>query len=138
MINKLHIKNYKILKDNQFELSNLNIFTGLNGMGKSSLIQTLLLLRQSYLQNNFLEKEGLLLKHEDNYVDIGRAKDAFSIDAETSENIFFGIDWENDLNASFYFDYIRESDTSSEQDKVKERGALRKSSLTTFPDDIFW
>lgn len=47
MITNLHIKNFKSLKDVDLELRNLNILTGLNGSGKSSAIQALLLLRQS-------------------------------------------------------------------------------------------
>jgi len=47
MIKKIYIKNFKALKTVDIELSNINIFTGLNGMGKSTMIQALLLLRQS-------------------------------------------------------------------------------------------
>lgn len=47
MIRKLKIKNFKILQEVDIELKELNLLTGLNGSGKSSLIQSLLLLRQS-------------------------------------------------------------------------------------------
>lgn len=47
MINNLHIKNFKSLKEVDLELRNLNLLTGLNSSGKSSVIQVLLLLRQS-------------------------------------------------------------------------------------------
>ncbi|MCP4107379.1 MAG: AAA family ATPase [Desulfobacteraceae bacterium] len=40
----MNIKNFKSLKDVSINIRPLNIFTGLNGMGKSSFIQTLLLL----------------------------------------------------------------------------------------------
>ncbi|MFN0201207.1 MAG: AAA family ATPase [Bacteroidia bacterium] len=48
MISHIHIKNFKSLKDVSIEMSNLNLLTGINGVGKSSLIQVLLLLHQSY------------------------------------------------------------------------------------------
>jgi predicted ATPase len=47
MICNLFIKNFKSLKTVYLKLSNLNLLTGLNGSGKSSVIQALLLLRQS-------------------------------------------------------------------------------------------
>lgn len=47
MITKIEINGYKSLVSTSIELKNLNIFAGANGAGKSSIIQTLLLLRQS-------------------------------------------------------------------------------------------
>lgn len=47
MIKHLKIKNFKALKDASFDLAGVNLLAGLNGMGKSSLIQILLLLRNS-------------------------------------------------------------------------------------------
>ena len=48
MINKIEIKNFKSLKDISIRPTNLNLLVGLNSMGKSSIIQSLLLLKQSY------------------------------------------------------------------------------------------
>jgi len=76
MINHLTLKNFKIHKEADLPLANLNILTGLNGTGKSSVIQSLLLLRQSYLNNNALAK-GLLLNGD--LINIGTGKDAFHI-----------------------------------------------------------
>ncbi|MCC5944082.1 MAG: AAA family ATPase [Bernardetiaceae bacterium] len=47
MLQNLKIRNFKALRSVDVELANLNLLTGLNGSGKSSLIQVLLLLRQS-------------------------------------------------------------------------------------------
>ncbi|RKZ37516.1 MAG: hypothetical protein DRQ49_16085 [Gammaproteobacteria bacterium] len=54
MIKRIKVKNFKALKLAELEFSHLNLFAGLNGMGKSSFLQVLLLLRQSYLQNLLL------------------------------------------------------------------------------------
>lgn len=60
MINHIHIKNFKSLKDVSMEMSNLNLLTGINGVGKSSLIEVLLLLRQSYnLRENTISQLDL-------------------------------------------------------------------------------
>jgi predicted ATPase len=62
MIKNLKVDNFKSLRSIDLELRNLNLLTGLNGSGKSSLIQVLLLLRQSkeevsgdYLDNLYLK-----------------------------------------------------------------------------------
>lgn len=47
MITKLYIKNFKSLKEVDLEMRHLNLLAGMNSSGKSSLIQSLLLLRQS-------------------------------------------------------------------------------------------
>ncbi|OFX44239.1 MAG: hypothetical protein A2046_07715 [Bacteroidetes bacterium GWA2_30_7] len=60
MITNLQITNFKSLANISLPLKNLNILTGINGMGKSTLIQTLLLLRQSYVPN--LIGRGINLK----------------------------------------------------------------------------
>ncbi|EAC1969875.1 ATP-binding protein, partial [Campylobacter jejuni] len=41
MIHKLHIKNFKLIKDNSFDFKPLTIITGTNSCGKSSILQTL-------------------------------------------------------------------------------------------------
>lgn len=48
MINNLTIENFKCFENLSVELSNLNVFAGINSMGKSSVIQAILLLRQAY------------------------------------------------------------------------------------------
>ena len=59
MIRYLQIENFKSLRKNKFSLENLNLFFGMNGMGKSSVIQALLLLRQSFWMNYQKPLEGI-------------------------------------------------------------------------------
>ncbi|WP_290235115.1 DUF3696 domain-containing protein [Bacteroides acidifaciens] len=47
MITKLIIKNFKSHLNSEIEVRNLTVLTGINGCGKTSLIQALLLLRQT-------------------------------------------------------------------------------------------
>lgn len=61
MITQLHISNFKSHKDTRIDLGNLTVLTGVNGCGKTSIIQSLLLLRQSYLKNRLTQ--GLDLNH---------------------------------------------------------------------------
>ena len=59
MITKLQLNNFKCFENFSMDLKNVNVFTGINGMGKSTVIQSLLLLVQSYYQDK--ENKGLIL-----------------------------------------------------------------------------
>lgn len=59
MIRKLEIRNFKSHLNTQVELGDLTVLTGMNSAGKSSLVQTLLLLRQTYQKGRL--REGLVL-----------------------------------------------------------------------------
>ena len=74
MIRWLRLMNFKAFENQRFEFRPLTLLSGLNSTGKSSVIQSLLLLRQSY-QNELLEEIGLALNDE--LVKIGNAQDAF-------------------------------------------------------------
>lgn len=101
MLQSLAIKNFKVLKEFEFQLSNLTLLSGLNSMGKSSLIQVLLLIRQSH-QQKVLNKDGLLLSG--NYLNIGNGKDALCIDAE-EDTIAFGMEWDDHKFLNLHFNY---------------------------------
>ena len=47
MITRVQVSNFKAFRDQQFDLAPLTLLAGLNGSGKSSLLQSLLILRQS-------------------------------------------------------------------------------------------
>lgn len=105
MLNLLSLKNFKSIKEEDFDLRKLNIFTGFNGMGKSSVIQSLLLLRQSH-DKHMLPNEGLSLVGE--YVKIGIGKDLLYMNAE-EEVVKIEAFWDKS-NLEFYFRYNETSD----------------------------
>ncbi|MBC7408075.1 MAG: DUF3696 domain-containing protein [Arcicella sp.] len=73
MIQAIELINFKSIKKNYFPLRNLNILLGLNGQGKSSFIQSILLLRQS----DKLAQGELKLNGGDNgLTNIGNTRDA--------------------------------------------------------------
>lgn len=91
MITELCLENFKCFETLSLPLSNVNIFSGINGMGKSTILQSLLLLRQSYLRDHLTH--GLYLNEK--YVELGNAQDvlyekakndAIKIGYATSEN----------------------------------------------------
>lgn len=51
MIKRYEIYNFKNHANTKLELGNLTILTGINGMGKSSVLQSMLILRESFMRN---------------------------------------------------------------------------------------
>jgi len=85
MIRQLYIKNFKPLKEIDLEIRHLNLLAGLNGSGKSSLLQTLLLLRQS----PEIGKGELKLNNPSNTLfDAGVAKDVYYQHGMDKEIVF--------------------------------------------------
>ena len=85
MIHSLRLQNFKPFEDQTINFKPLTLLSGLNGMGKSSVLQSLLLLRQSY-QQRLLQRKYLALNG--NLVNIGTAKDALFEGAKKEEIIF--------------------------------------------------
>ena len=71
MINNLKLRDFKIHANIEIQLGNITMLTGQNGMGKSSIIQSLLLLRQSC--NSQTGLAGVNLKGD--LTDLGGAND---------------------------------------------------------------
>lgn len=88
MITRLTIENFKAFQYAELNLTELNLLTGINGVGKSSVIQALLLLRQSD------NTGGLSLKGP--LIDIGLGRDALNTQAD-SEEIMLGLSFGNDF-----------------------------------------
>lgn len=107
MIKSLSIKNFKSIKEQDFNLANLTLLAGLNGMGKSSVLQLLLLLRQSFLQQ-FLNDTGLVLKSK-NLIDLGTGKDVFNQNAASDEALSVRIKTSDNL--TFFWDFKYQPDT---------------------------
>ena len=105
MLERIHLQNFKSIKDEPFDLEYLTLFSGFNGMGKSSTLQSLLLLRQSH-EAHLLPNKGISLSGE--YVRIGTGKDLLFSD---SNDDFIGIEliW-GDSYLNLKFEYIESSD----------------------------
>ncbi|MDY0375086.1 MAG: DUF3696 domain-containing protein [Desulfobacterium sp.] len=128
MINFIRIQRFKSLSDAQFPLAALNLFSGLNGMGKSTLIQSLLLLRQSHEKNTLLNK-GLLLKGD--YVSLGTGKDVLAENAE-KETIEFTLTWTGEEPTHFTFCYESKSDLQPvDSASTKRVGKIIEKNLFT-------
>ncbi len=101
MISSLHLINFKTLENQFLKFRPLTLLSGINSTGKSSVLQSLLLLRQSYHQE-LLPKTGLALNGE--LVHIGTAQDAF---CERAKNNYIGFElvWKDGSKGRWNFNY---------------------------------
>lgn len=110
MIKKVELINFKSHKNTVLNLENLTVLCGQNGTGKSSFIQSLLLLRQSNLKNR-LDK---VLDLNDPLCYLGKAQDVFYQFAEKgkfedkikimiSDSLLKNYSWEFDVKGDATF-----------------------------------
>lgn len=126
MITYFEISNFKAHSDTKVQLGNLTLLCGGNGVGKSSFIQALLVLRQSYLKNQL--KEGLDLNKP--LCDIGFAVDALYVMTGTEEQIGFKIKMEEQQFAwKFKFDDSNHESTLMELIEGKDQVGLENINL---------
>ncbi|MCG2431628.1 AAA family ATPase [Aequorivita xiaoshiensis] len=122
MITHIDIKNFKSLKNVSTDTKNLNLLMGLNGMGKSSFLQMILLLMQSdKLENRIIDLNGILAQ-------IGQGRDALYQYA-TEDHIEFGIQFQNDNKFSWKFNY------HTDRDKLTAENGFTKDEMQFFRNE---
>lgn len=122
MITHIDIKNFKSLKNVSTDTKNLNLLMGLNGMGKSSFLQMILLLMQSdKLENRIIDLNGILAQ-------IGQGRDALYQYA-TEDHIEFGIEFQNDNKFSWKFNY------HTDKDKLTAENGFTKDQMKFFRNE---
>lgn len=104
MLKKIKLTNFKCFENLEMELGRLNLLSGINSMGKSSVVQSILLLKQAY-DAGALEKGAHL---NGDYVQIGTGSDLLFYNA----NGDISISMENDEGKSFVWtlDYLTDAD----------------------------
>ena len=109
MIDIVELINFKCFEKQILKLGNITLLTGLNSSGKSSFIQSLLLLRQSYYQG-LLPDSGLALNGD--LVAIGTAQDAL-FEGAVEDQIGFKVNWRDGKEGEWLFNYDRVADVLS-------------------------
>ena len=107
MLRIIKLTNFKCFKSIELTLNPLTLLCGLNGMGKSSIIQALLVLRQSFASGE-LRDGHLVLGGE--LTDLGTGQDILCEDAETDVVEFEFHDDDNQTPCRLSFDYLRTAD----------------------------
>ncbi len=127
MIDLLILENFKAFRYQDIPLRPLTLLAGLNGMGKSSALQTLLLLRQSHQQRVLGESEGAGLVLNGDLVQLGTGRDVLFDGAEEDE-IAFAISMDGSVSR-WRFEYDKQSDVLRFMPESEVSQAVYSSSL---------
>ncbi len=110
MITKVRVKNFKSWKDTtDLQLSPLTGFFGTNSSGKSSILQLLLLLKQSVESTD--RNRVLHTGDENSFVDLGTFYD-FIYSHNTKASLAFSLAWKTEQLESVQFDSIIKEEMS--------------------------
>lgn len=94
MIKSIALKNFKIFgNETKFELSSFNLLTGINGRGKSSFLQSLLIFRQSIEKQEKLEK----ILFNGSCVNLGTFGDVRNKNISIEEKIVYNITFDDSI-----------------------------------------
>lgn len=104
MLKGLVLENFKCFEKIKLGFSAVNVLTGLNGMGKSTVMQSILLLGQS--RNSIISEQVLSLRGK--YVNLGVGQDILFEKAEKDE-IGIGV-WTENTEEQYLFEYQPETD----------------------------
>lgn len=116
MIKELQIQNFKCFSNSiPFEFSKINLLTGINGRGKSSLLQSFLILSQSAWRNSNLKK----LVINDELINLGNFDDIKNSETPRGENIHFNIKFDNHFIEEAKIQFDENPDKPLEADFVK-------------------
>lgn len=127
MITQLNIKNFKLHNNTELTINGLTILTGMNGMGKSTIIQTLILLRQSYIMNDL--DAGMNLKGD--LCDAGMSGE-LACQSSNEDYLNIELKFEKQNNLIFKFQYpnnIMDTLLPGEKTNVTDKNTLIKYSL---------
>ena len=108
MIDTIELTNFKCFEKRTLKLGNITLLTGLNSSGKSTFIQSILLLRQSHDQG-LLPDFGLALNGD--LVTIGTAQDAL-FEGAVEDQIGFKVNWKDGKEGEWLFNYDRVADVN--------------------------
>ena len=120
-LTEIHLKNFKCFEKLDLELSSLNVLSGINNMGKSTIIQALLLLRQSYDMDSL--SSGLHLNGD--LVTIGTGRDLLYRKSDT-DTVSIALCY-GDKRYSWEYAYEKDSNflkLSSEKQKMSNQSEL--------------
>ena len=134
MLESLALSNFKAFKYQDIQLRPLTLLAGLNGMGKSSVMQSLLLLRQSYKQRTLTNGQGIGLVLNGELVQLGTGRDVLFDEADQDE-IGFTLRLAGQI-AQWRFAYDRQADVLLHMPESVVPQSIYESNL--FNDNIHY
>jgi len=130
MIKEIQIQNFKCFQQpTHFRFSKMNLLTGINGRGKSSLLQSLLVLSQSSFKTKGLEE----LVINDELVSLGNYDDIKNSETPRGENIRFNFVFDSALLSNALLEFTENPDNPLIADCVKIETQLGDKKLLVEP-----
>lgn len=126
MLTEIRLRNFKAFADQSFPLAPLTIFMGENGAGKSSVIQSLLMLRQSVDGGDWREG-GLNLNGK--YCSVGAGADLLRQGAD-DEAIMIALTDDKGASSRYSFEYDPKGDRLRINEPYDEPTALSVGNFT--------
>lgn len=102
MITSILLKNFKCIPNIPFKLNKVNIFSGYNGRGKSSILQSIMMLSQSIKKNNLNSLEKIHLNGD--LINLGDFDEILNNDHLDKFEINLGLQ-SNDIEHNISFGY---------------------------------
>lgn len=117
MITELQIQNFKCFQQSPlFKFSKINLLTGINGRGKSTILQSIILLSQS--TEKFRKLDKLILNGR--YIQLGNFDDIKNSDTPRGDNISYKIEFDAPLmNVSLDFNENETDSLTAKTEKIK-------------------
>ncbi|MCY4151552.1 MAG: AAA family ATPase [Aestuariivita sp.] len=98
----LELRNFKCFREQRIKFGMLTVLSGLNGVGKSSVIQALLLLRQSFSESPTQER----LQLSGDLVGLGTGQDVL-FDLADEDKLTFILEFAGGRRDEYAFSYSR-------------------------------
>jgi len=136
MINRIHIENFKSLRNVSLNTKGLNLLIGLNSMGKSSVIQSLLMLRQSYSENTPTPLRVLHINGD--LISLGNKNDVFFQNAGENEFLSFSIESDEDKSINAEYKFNSDKPDVLESNSVEFSNWKKGSSLSLFSEKFYY
>ncbi len=131
MIKELQLQNFKCFQlSRPFEFSKLNLLTGINGRGKSSLLQAFLVLSQSAWKNTDLKK----LIINDEFLNLGNFDDIKNSETPRGENIHFNFKLDSPFIDEVKIQYAENPDEVLQAECIKIE--IKSQGKTTVVDPL--
>lgn len=156
MLKYIQFDNYKCLSGKAFNLNKVNIFTGYNGRGKSSVVQAILMLSQSLRKGDLTSFSSLHVNGE--FVELGDFDELLNdpnrydlsvimrLANGSDHNVLLGYELGDDYKVGKlskciiddvdYFDIASSMSPNAASDKKEKGGDLRQ--LPTYLYNQFW
>ena len=122
MINELLLENFKLFgKETHFAgLKSINLLTGVNGRGKSSLLQPLLLFKQTLLRSRSSRQVFL----SGSFIDLGNASDVKNVDSSVMRPIRIGFQ-EKEENYVYTLGITADNSQALDIQKFESKGRIK-------------